>query len=50
MLQQDAGELQAQVQLSLRKTNHLAELLHESEENCIRFADQAKLLKEEIRR
>ena len=46
----DVTLLQNQLRLSSKKTSHLTELLHESEENCVRLADQARLLKEEIRR
>jgi hypothetical protein len=35
---------------SIKKINHLTDLLHESEANSIRLSDQTKLLKEEIRR
>ena len=41
---------QKQLQSAMQKVSHLAELLHESEANCVRLGDQAKLLKEEIRR
>lgn len=33
-----------------KRVGHLTELLHETEANCARLAEQAKLLKEEIRR
>lgn len=39
-----------QFQSAMQKVSHLAELLHESEANCVRLGEQAKLLKEEIRR
>ena len=48
--EEDVSILQKQIQLSTKKMSHLTELLHESEENCVRLADQARLLKEEIRR
>lgn len=41
---------QKQLQSALKKITHLTELLHESEANCVRLGEQAKLLKEEIRR
>ena len=39
-----------QLLASSKKTEHLTEVLRESEANSMRLADQAKLLKEEIRR
>lgn len=46
------SDAQARKQLlaSSKKTEHLTEVLRESEANSMRLADQAKLLKEEIRR
>ena len=46
----DGKALQNQLLLSLKKTSHVTELLRESEDNCARLSDQARLLKEEIRR
>lgn len=46
----DVTALQIQVQATQEKIGHLRELLYESEDNCVRLTDQAKLLKEEIRR
>ncbi len=46
----DAKALQSQLLLSTKKTTHVTELLRESEDNCARLSDQARLLKEEIRR
>ncbi len=46
----DVSVLQMQLNLSMKKTSHVTELLRESEENGVRLTDQAKLLKEEIRR
>ena len=41
---------QEQLYSAAKRAGHLTELLHESEANCVRLAEQAKLLKEEIRR
>ena len=51
-VQATASELRYRKQLKAasRKIQHLTEVLHESEESTVRFSDQAKLLKEEIRR
>lgn len=46
----DVTALQVQVQVTEERIGHLRELLYESEDNCVRLTDQAKLLKEEIRR
>lgn len=43
-------ELKEQVILLSKRVSHLTGLLHESEANCMRYTDQTKLLKEEIRR
>ena len=43
-------KLYKQLKRAFRKTEHLTELLRESEANSLRLGDQAKLLKEEIRR
>ena len=48
--QQKVDKQQKQLQSAMQKVTHLAELLHESEANCVWLGDQAKLLKEEIRR
>lgn len=39
-----------QLKLAAKKVGHLTELLRESEASGIRLVEQAKLLKEEIRR
>ena len=44
------GELHKQLRAASRKIEHLTELLRESEASSMRLSDQAKLLKEEIRR
>jgi len=44
------GQLHKQLHAASRKIEHLTEVLRESEANSMRLADQAKLLKEEIRR
>ena len=41
---------QKQLKLAAKKVQHLTELLRESEASSLRLGDQAKLLKEEIRR
>ena len=43
-------QVRRQLIASNKKTEHLTEVLRESEANSMRLADQAKLLKEEIRR
>ena len=51
-LKQNPGEqrLHGKLRLAFRKIQHLTELLRESEASSLRLGDQAKLLKEEIRR
>lgn len=44
------GQLHKQLRAASRKIEHLTELLRESEASSMRLSDQAKLLKEEIRR
>lgn len=44
------AQVRRQLLASTKKTEHLTEVLRESEANSMRLADQAKLLKEEIRR
>lgn len=44
------AQVRRQLIASNKKTEHLTEVLRESEANSMRLADQAKLLKEEIRR
>lgn len=44
------AQVRQQLLASTKKTEHLTEVLRESEANSMRLADQAKLLKEEIRR
>lgn len=44
------AQVRRQLIASSKKTEHLTEVLRESEANSMRLADQAKLLKEEIRR
>ena len=44
------GELHKQLHAASRRIEHLTEVLRESEANSMRLGDQAKLLKEEIRR
>jgi AmiR/NasT family two-component response regulator len=46
----DDHKLQKQLKLAYKKIKHTTELLRESEASSLRLADQAKLLKEEIRR
>ena len=43
-------QLKKQVVSYAKKVSHMTELLHESEANTVRLADQARILKEEIRR
>ena len=43
-------KLYRQLKASVKKVDHLTELLRESEASSVRLGDQAKLLKEEIRR
>ncbi len=43
-------KLTAKLMAALKKVNHLTEVLRESEATSMRLSDQAKLLKEEIRR
>ena len=43
-------KMHKQLQVASRKIQHLTELLRESEASSLRLGDQAKLLKEEIRR
>ncbi len=43
-------KLRSTLMAALKKINHLTEVLRESEATSMRFSDQAKLLKEEIRR
>lgn len=43
-------KLHKQLKIAYRKIEHLTELLRESEASSLRLGDQAKLLKEEIRR
>lgn len=43
-------KLRWQLKLASRKIQHVTELLRESEASSLRLGDQAKLLKEEIRR
>ena len=47
--EREAG-LQRRVVAAGRKVEHLTELLRESEASSVRLSEQAKLLKEEIRR
>ena len=44
------GRVRKQLHAAARKIDHLTEVLRESEANSMRLGDQAKLLKEEIRR
>ncbi len=44
------GNLRKQLKAALKKIKHLTELLRENEASSLRLSDQAKLLKEEIRR
>lgn len=46
----DNHKLHKQLKLAFRKIQHTTELLRESEASSLRLGDQAKLLKEEIRR
>ena len=41
---------QGQLKLAAKKLKHLTELLRESEASVFRLGDQARILKEEIRR
>ena len=43
-------KLYKQLRAGMKKVEHLTELLRESEASSVRLGDQAKLLKEEIRR
>jgi hypothetical protein len=43
-------KLYKQLKAGVKKIEHLTELLRESEASSVRLGDQAKLLKEEIRR
>lgn len=43
-------DLKEQVVTLTKRVSHLTGILHESEANCVRYIDQSKLLKEEIRR
>lgn len=43
-------KLYKQLKAGMKKIEHLTELLRESEASSVRLGDQAKLLKEEIRR
>lgn len=43
-------KLYKQLKAGMKKIDHLTELLRESEASSVRLGDQAKLLKEEIRR
>ncbi|XP_019852106.1 PREDICTED: GRIP and coiled-coil domain-containing protein 2-like [Amphimedon queenslandica] len=43
-------DLKDQVATLTKRVSHLTGILHESEANCVRYIDQSKLLKEEIRR
>ena len=44
------AKLRRQLAAAMKKIRHLNEVLHESEASTVRLSDQAKLLKEEIRR
>ena len=46
----DDHKLHKQLKLAHKKIQHTTELLRESEASSLRLSDQAKLLKEEIRR
>lgn len=46
----DDHKLHKQLNLAHKKIKHTTELLRESEASSLRLGDQAKLLKEEIRR
>ena len=48
--QQGDLRLHKQLQVASKKIQHLTELLRENEASSLRLGDQAKLLKEEIRR
>lgn len=49
-LKLDDRKLHKKLKLAHQKINHMSELLRESEASSLRLGDQAKLLKEEIRR
>ena len=46
----DEETLRANLSMSNKKIDHLTELLSESEDSCSRLTEQAKILKDEIRR
>ena len=48
--QGDGQRFHKQLRAASKKIQHLTELLRESEASSLRLGDQAKLLKEEIRR